>query len=509
VNNKKQHQHWSSVILVSLLLLSPFSQAEEDNPISAIGKFASVGEVGAKQLTLTMVEAHEECLTASSDGAVIVDEANAYDTDYHDKYNICMSQYVPFKEMGAGSAGLCGGSAISWGECSASLPASASGTILSVKNSVNVTDFEGFASFQCNGGVWEYQSGGCSRAVHACEANQVVNWPVTSPLWADEAAGTPYVDKYGQFRHSPKSRCVAKMPYALSGTQIATTPTTPEMSDPTRYVMSNISPQRCFDSEWISDASAGNAECTYVAKTCAAKSYDYNGCGYTLPAAGHDTIHIAKNPSPSNSLGNVEAYCWDGEWEIKAQSCQVSCVQNFQAYSWDSDPSTRACQHSASTGSGRTTPGLSELLSNETDGMNGSVSYFCNDGKWEKNSEYCEPKGCDTLAALDWLGVDGAICHHNGVVSQSWTHNDSYSEDSENGPFVGQGSAFYRCEFGDMKNLGTTCSTFDDGSNPTLCLSKGGLAAEGMASDYCADHPDTVKNVGGIACCDENMCYEQ
>ena len=77
------------------------------------------------------------------------------------------------------------------------------------------------------GNIW---GGGCSRAANKCKEGEVVSWPVTTPLWADPDINTPFVDKFGITRHSPKGSCYASMPEVPSGKILSPKPTIAEMT---------------------------------------------------------------------------------------------------------------------------------------------------------------------------------------------------------------------------------------------------------------------------------------
>lgn len=453
------------VIAIGLMLTSAHAEVKtpEFNQNEVIGMFANVGTVGPLAGTKTVTEAHAICLAKGNIGS---DVYKANDSAYHDGYKTCMAQYVPFKVAGLDAAGSCGSSMVTWGQCEASFQASPEGASVSLQNQRDTENFEGFATFKCENGTPTYISGGCSRAVKECAAGQIVNWPVTSPLWADESTGTVYKDKYGEIIHTPKSRCYARMPASTSGELHFPKPTVPEMVEPARYNMnSGVTPQRCFDSKWMSEPASGVSACEYIPKTCAAQSVNHNGCGFDLPASAHDTIFVDDTPTPQNSLGSVEAYCFDGEWKVKARSCQLSCQGNIGAYSWSgSDP--RACAHNGLSQASRIAPGSNIVINNNVAGMSGSVTYRCNNGNFTSLSEPCEPLGCSNVANATWSG-NGKTCSHD-AVSGKWSHGNNITLSSETSILVASGQRSYTCNYGSMSLAGESC----DGG-PVLCDNTG------------------------------------
>lgn len=441
-----------ALMLTAVPHASQANTAPNPNPMTAndvVGMFADIGVEGIYKGTRTVTEAHGICLKETSIGSEV---SNAVDGDYHSAYKTCMAQYVPFKISGVDLAGSCASQTVSWGQCQATVPASPEGASVSAQNKVDTQNFEGYATFQCTAGSLSFVSGGCSRAVKECADGQIVNWPVTTPLWADESSVTPYIDKYGEPVHKPKSRCYARMPSATSGELHNPTPTVPEMMEPERYNMpGSTSPQRCFDSKWLAEQGSGTTVCEYIPKNCEAQTISHNGCTFSLPAANHDTVHSDNKPSPFNSIGSVEGYCFDGEWKIKARSCALSCGATIDPYSWKGSDANRACQHDGLSPTERVTPGMNIVIPNKVDGMLGSVTYRCQNGSFNNISEPCEPKGCtDGIAAHSWTGADGSQCQHNAISGSQWQNGQTAIVSSNSDPFSASGWASYTCQYGEM-----------------------------------------------------------
>jgi hypothetical protein len=445
-----------------LVLLSSVAQATGDdlNPSDVVGAFANTGHVGPYANTKTVTQAHLACLNQTNRGEEAYSSGGA-SGDVHGDYKGCMADYVPFKITGSDSAGACSSQSVTWGQCSATVPAMREGQVGTVSNIAGDGLFEGYASFQCSGGQVEFQAGGCSRSVKACEDGEVVDWPVTFPLWADEDASTIALDKYGLPRHTPKGRCVASMPKTDSGVIKIATPTAALMADLGRpmseYDAGSSAPKRCFDADWLDEPEGGVSSCTYIPKSCKAKTHAYNGCEFELPNAPHDTIHISAKPTPVNSIGATEAYCWDGEWEVKAQACNKSCAGSIPAHDW-TGVDTRACGHDAVSYSERQSPGTLDWVANEVEGMTGTSGKVCNDGVWSVSGETCLPLDCTFAAGNSWAGDGGALCSHADTSSGGWAHNTTFHIDHAGGALSGAtGRISYRCEYGEIQQTAGSC----------------------------------------------------
>tara|TARA_B100000809_G_scaffold265103_1_gene322894 strand:+ start:689 stop:2224 length:1536 start_codon:yes stop_codon:yes gene_type:complete len=424
---------------------------------SVTGQFADQGYVGSKSGTLTLMDAQNNCLEdrlGSSSGSTVVG-------DFEDQYKLCMKDFVPFKTGGHSASGSCGSETVNWGTCSATIGAGDEGSMLYVGNQLEIDDFEGSAAFRCNSNKWEYLSGGCGRVAYACEPEHVVDWPVTTPDWADDRVGTEYTDKYGDTRHNPKANCEAKMPYALSGKFYNVKPTSPE-TDSALYEMELTAPYRCFNDSWLNEP-LGAGDCEYIPKKCAAKEYNYDGCGYSITAGAHDEILVIRNPTPSLAEGSVEAYCWDGEWEVKSESCELSCAGTFGEKTW-LGTAPRTCAHGNTVLSTRIAPNTKYVIDNEIDGMVGAISYLCSHGDISTSNEYCEPKDCTDIGAATW--GDSNECSHeykgyNTQLDGRTPHGDSITINSERTIVIDgevTGETTYMCQYGEFETGDQYCS---------------------------------------------------
>jgi hypothetical protein len=448
--------------LITASSLSVFAQ-------SVTGQFAAKGYIGSKSGTLTLMEAQNTCLEdrlgSTSNSAVV--------GDFEAQYKSCMKDFVPFKTGSHTASGNCGSETVTWGTCSATIDAGDEGAMLYIGNQLKTEDFEGSAAFRCSSNKWEYLSGGCGRVAYACEEGHLVDWAVTSPDWADDRIGTPYKDKYGDTRHTPKANCEAKMPYALSGKFYNVKPTSPE-TDAELYDFKQIAPFRCFNDSWLNEP-LGAGDCEYIPKRCKAKVYNYDGCGYSIGAGEHDEILIVDNPTPSLSEGSIEAYCWDGEWEVKSESCELSCNGNFGENTWlGSDP--RACAHRNTALSTRIAPNTNYVIDNETLGMVGAISYLCSNGTTTASNEYCEPKDCTDISANDW--GDNNECSHeyksfNTQLGGRTLHGDSVTINSEESLSIGgnfMGETTYLCQYGEFETSNQVCAEGIGSLSESICV---------------------------------------
>jgi hypothetical protein len=435
---------------------------------SVTGQFAGQGYVGSKSGTLTLMDAQNNCLEnrlGSTSGSTVVG-------DFEAQYKSCMKDFVPFKTGGHSASGSCGSETVTWGACSATIGAGDEGSMLYVGNQLETEELEGSAAFRCNSKKWEYLSGGCGRVAYACEVDHLVDWPVTTPDWADDRVGTKYTDKYGDTRHTPKANCEAKMPYALSGKLYNVKPTTPE-TDSDLYEMESTAPYRCFNDSWLNEP-LGAGDCEYIPKNCAAKEYNYDGCGYSIGAGDHDDIIVVGNPTPSLSEGSVEAYCWDGEWEVKSESCELSCAGTFGENTWlGTDP--RACAHGNTALSTRISPNTNYVIDNEIDGVIGAISYFCSHGDISTSNEYCEPKDCTDISANEWGDSNECSHEYKGYSTQlglRTPHGDSITIKSEGAiAMVGEtvGEATYMCQYGEFESGAQSCGVLGS-SGGVVCI---------------------------------------
>ncbi len=476
----KSLMKWGMYIIASVA--ASVSIASGVSPSDVVGKFASEGYVGPYAGTRTVTEAHLICLRQTSRGedAYAASGENGFSGDAQSEYKSCMADYVPFKLAGADSPNACASEAVSWGQCTATVPSLVEGASATVSNDSNIdlsegkSPFEGFAVFQCEGGQVKFQSGGCARTATKCEDGLVVDWSVTSPAWADESTKTEYIDLYGDTRHVPKGRCKSLMSEASSGSAVMATVTDLIMTDSglalENYADTNAAPQRCFDGEWLPDSDNGESVCEYVPKTCSAEVKTFNGCDFELPAGEHNTIHINTTPAPTNSIGTLEAYCFDGEWEVKAAACQKSCSSSIPAYEWSGED-TRACGHDVFSFAERQAPNTAQLVNNSVEGMTGTSTKTCNDGTWvtSDTTDLCVPQNCDYIPAKTWSSTDVGSersCAHGPITGAQVLHNESIHISSEGGNVSGaMGTVTYRCEYGELQEALT-----EDGYVSATCV---------------------------------------
>jgi len=503
-----------AVVSALLLTYTSGSSATEFDPIvdesETIGVFAPRGTIGPLAGVLTFTEAHAKCLSTAP---LSTEQSSISNTDYRETYKDCMADYVPFKDSGAGLSGSCPSNTVSWSMCSSTLPSASDGISFTAKNTFNTSNYEGYANFECSGGQWQYVSGGCSTAVQSCEDGLIVDWGVTTPVWADDKSSTVFVDKFGVTRHSPKDRCYARMNSALSGELVTTKATAAEMVDPSLYNLNgSVSAQRCFNGEWLGEESKMPPSCTYVPKSCKATTYSHaKGCSFDLPSGTHDFVFESKSPLPQNSVGGVVAHCWDGEWEIKSSSCEQSCESNVDAHTWKpSDNSlSQVCNHAALSYSDRIVPGSVFTIQNQTPGLNGSASYSCQNGSLVRDAEYCEPLSCDSLPSNNWVGGDGSVCSHPTLVG-TYPHGETILR--KVGDFFSaiSGEISYKCELGNFVVTESSCG-FNEVSEPPLCYADGVDA--GTAPGFDPGNGSVCKGIGteydnGL-CCSTNSANQR
>lgn len=450
--------------IAALFLTAIHANANQNRDYAAsevLGTFANQGYIGAMANTLTISEAHRTCIGSVPSGFEASN--NRYQNDYYNGYRECMRAYVPFRDSGAGGAGSCSSEVVSWGECSATMPASSDGYLFNARNTFNTSQFEGFASVQCSGGSWGFVGGGCSSAVQECEANQVVSWGATSPLWADDDPSTEFVDRFGVVRHDPKGRCYSRMDSALSGQLLYPRATSAEMIEPERFDLNaSVSAQRCFDGSFLAEPSSRADACDYIPRNCAPMTYTHpNGCGFSIPAGDHDDVFTATNPNPQNSVGTAQAHCWDGQWEIKSSFCEQSCDANVVAREWSPAVSVgRNCTHPDNVFPERIPPSSSIDILNENAGMDGSVTYECRNGDLVELANSCLPQSCDFIPARTEGGVsasgDPIECSHQAASIASLLHGGGYVIDLAN-PLSAGGRFAYECQFGQMVLTSATC----------------------------------------------------
>ena len=459
----------TKVLLVGFLAsLSTGTFAQDSYTTSdVVGMFANQNFIGSESGTKTVVEAHLLCIGGSGTvgGDKTANEVGQfnYDNDYNEAYRQCMSKYVPFRVTGSDSEGACGSQSVTWGQCSSNLPASADGAIYSARNSSSDGDFEGVATFQCENQSWKYVSGGCSKIANPCDDGLVTSWEVTTPLWADSSAETVFTDRFGQIRHNPKEGCYARLDAANSGELRRARATSPETSPDARYDMANSSsPKRCFNNEWLDDPTGGGSSCRYIPRSCSAQTYTHpNGCSYSIPALGHDQVYNSSNPSPSKSVGSLQAYCWDGQVEIKSASCNMSCEGRVPTNYWswdgaDQESNPKSCYHPAKFESGRIAPTGGMNVNNTTEGLQGSSFYTCNNGEMKLDSENCAPINCTSVPANSW-SEGGQVCAHDAFVVDI-PHGERVSKRPLDIGMGTEGEIVYQCNYGELSVISKSCT---------------------------------------------------
>lgn len=490
----------TTVTMLMALAFSPAIAQQDFNFNDVVGMFSDTSHVGPNAGTATVGEAHFDCMSRMPDAA---QESRGITSTAYEDYRSCMADYVPFKVPGDGDVGSCASQTVTWGQCSATLPSIPGGASFSVRNTLDPENYEGFASFQCSDGNITYQSGGCSRAVNECDAGEVVNWPVTYPSWAQENPSEVYEDKFGHSRHTPKDRCYSRMPGALSGFLTQARGTTPEIADPNRYVVGAAeAPKRCFDGEWLDEPGSGPTNCEYIPKNCEATTFETpRGCTFELPDGEHDEIFNDSNPNPQNSEGFVVAYCWDGEWEIRNQSCILSCEASVSSRSWSGDD-PRSCGHGQRSLPNRLPPGGTMIVNNNVSGMDGSTVYACDDGVLDVSSDSCEPQSCDGVSAYSWSGSGGAQCSHS-ARSKSDSHGATYTVNVGSLTSEARGYAEHRCSYGEWSVISDYCAAnqidicrYEPGTSTRLeCQNAGGSYND--ATETCCFAGDNGINCGG------------
>jgi hypothetical protein len=457
-----------TTILKSLLLgvaitSSSFVMADDYTTSDVVGMFANLSHTGALANTKTVMQAHLECMGSGGDVSTNSSGSSTYESEYSDSYKDCMAKYVPFRVTGSDEAGACASEEVTWGQCRSTLPTGSEGALYSLRNDSDNSEYEGVAAFQCENTSWVYKNGGCSSAAQACEEGQLTSWDVTTPIWADQNENTVYVDRFGQVRHDPQSGCYARMGAANSGELVYPSPTSPETSPSSSYNFGDSSsPQRCFDNDWIEDPTGGTPSCEFVPDNCSATTYSHpNGCSFSIPALDHDEIYTNTNPSPSLSTGSVQAYCWNGEVEIKSSSCNKSCATNVVANVWDWDYDSgevtpRRCAHSAINSSERIAPSGGLSVANVTDGLTGTSYYTCKNGVLSLDAETCAPDICTSIPENSWSNAEFS-CSHDAFV-MDLPHGASTAKTSYNFATEVEGVAQYTCSYGNIVTDSLSCT---------------------------------------------------
>tara|TARA_A200000159_G_scaffold56310_1_gene52092 strand:- start:49049 stop:50665 length:1617 start_codon:yes stop_codon:yes gene_type:complete len=536
VNNTPMKIVKRNVLLTGLLAsVSLGVSAQESYTTSdVVGMFADQSFVGSEAGTKTVIEAHLICLGGSvgAGGESSISQLgnSSYDSDYSESYRDCMSKYVPFRVTGSDAAGACGSQDVSWGQCASTLPSSADGAVYSVRNTIDAETYEGVAAFQCENNNWKYLSGGCAKVANPCESGLITSWEVTTPLWADSSASTVYTDKFGQVRHNPKQGCYARMDAASSGELVTVRATSPETSPASSYNLSgSVAPKRCFNNEWLDEPSGGSTSCTYVPQNCSAQTYTHpNGCSYSIPSLNHDEVYNNTSPLPENSVGSLQAYCWDGQVEIKSASCNMSCDARVPVnyWSWDGasdEVNPKTCYHTAKFESERVAPNGIMSIDNETEGLKGTSFYTCSNGTMQLDAESCAPETCTSVPANSWT-LNGKTCSHDAFVIDI-AHGETIAKRPQDIGLGTLGEIVYQCKYGDLTVLSQTCEPAYDTSicyaeevnpeDPEETIGDGYVPpATPPTLDRCEDTHGRLgySYIGGQCCKDDGargmICYE-
>lgn len=462
----------------------------EDN---VTGKFT--GSAGINAGTLTFSQAHIECTRREN-----LTENTSFGGNMNaTAYNACMATYAPFLDSSEG-VGSCTADTIEWGDfgigntCFADVADLEDGQSFLFQNE-NVTDaYQGFAQIACDSGTLEIIDSKCELVPDPCYAGDTIGdpdrlpvrykdndnwqnshlWPVTEPLWAKPGADSYVlpndprgIDRTQEFldkvnNSDRENYCYATLSPANPGTAGATFPmqsgdiiVNPTIDNSEAYFDSNNSNGvwRCFDGEFYNEGSS----CQYEAQSCDATVVEVsNGagqfCSFNLPYQKHNSIFNSRDPLPENSIGGVKAFCWDGNWEIWEESCNLSCDNQFSDNSWlseDADP--EQCRHASKNFGGRTTPTSVVTILNENQKMEGSASYQCDNGTWNVSNESCMPKECNNLVGNTWV-VDGAACNHR-ALDYVTPHNETVSTSANNPSNENIGIITYQCRYGNYVDI--------------------------------------------------------
>jgi hypothetical protein len=273
-----------------------------------------------------------------------------------------------------------------------------------------------------------------------------------------------YRDKYGQIRNTPQQNCAATLAAGASGDYIVQRVTSDRV-DFNRYTSNSSAPMRCFDGQWSLEPPDA-VVCEVLPKDCPAQTVTYNGCSFDVPSTGHDEIFTNRNPAPFASSGHVETYCFDGQLEIKSQSCALSCDGNPVASVWAAEnvQINQNCSHNAVTGQPRVPPGSILTIANTEAGMNGSLARQCVNGSLvvEPNA-VCRPAGCSSVPSNTWTTGD-SMCTHSAREMPS-VHGGDISISSAD-VFNTSGYIQYSCQFGEYTAVDSECLS----SESPMCI---------------------------------------
>ncbi len=432
-----------------------------------------------------------------------------------DLYNACMANYAPFKDEQE-DVGSCAPQTIEWGQygsgntCSADIGSLDEASHDSLSNgkvveggsilimNQNTSDsYQGFAKITCEAGNIEILDSKCTLVPDPCYEGDTVGdpdklparykendnwqnshlWPVTEPSWAKPSAGPHFItgdprniDRSKEFKDKVQSGerenyCYATLDSSNNGTLATAFPiqsgdmiVNPEIANSDAFFDKDNTNGvwRCFDGEFYNEGSS----CQYETQSCDPITVPVsNGkgefCEFKLPFQKHNAIFTERNPTPENSIGQIKAFCWDGQWEIWEESCNLSCENDFSGDSWnaeDGDPQN--CNHAAKTFGGRTAPTSILTLNNENPLMDGSKSYKCDNGEWVDQSQSCIPKNCSYLPANSWNSTveNDATCTHN-ALDYSTPHNKTISTSANNGSNATVGYISYQCRYGQFVDI--------------------------------------------------------
>lgn len=462
----------------------------EDN---ITGKFTE--SIGADNGTLTFSQAHIEC-TKRENFSVSNSFGGNMDAS---AYNACMANYAPFLDSSEG-IGSCASDTIEWGDlgtgntCFADVADLEDGQSFLFQNENDSDSFQGFAKIACDSGSLVIIDSKCDLVPDPCLAGDTIGdpdrlptrykendnwesshlWPVTEPMWARPDYGSFVlpndprgIDRAQEFKDKVlngerEDYCYSTLSPVNPGTAGAVFPmqsgdvvVNPILDNSQAYFDRDNSNGvwRCFDGEFYNEGSS----CQYEVQSCDSTSINVsNGagqsCEFNLPYQKHNSIFTSRDPSPENSIGSVKAFCWDGNWEIWEESCNLSCENNFSTRSWNSeilDP--ESCSHSGKAFGGRTAPTSVVTINNENNKMAGSSTYKCNNGTWNVENETCLPKTCETLQGNTWV-VDAAACNHV-ALDYITPHNDTVSTSANNPSNQNIGVITYQCRYGNYVDI--------------------------------------------------------
>tara|TARA_B100000700_G_scaffold71271_1_gene79284 strand:- start:50683 stop:53328 length:2646 start_codon:yes stop_codon:yes gene_type:complete len=401
-------------------------------------------------------------------------EANIYceivqrkNTD--DSYTVftgCMDSFKPYKDP-EDDYETCSSQTKVWSSnCSATVPSGGVGETHVVYHDQTGDNYQGSAKYTCLQGQWVLEDPVCINMPDNCPDNAEASWAVTAPEWAVKGGDSTNP------RYSPKPDCTATMSKAITGKVEKSVAQDGVLNDAITpwepvYYDNNYADLKCFNGEWKPYAD-GEQVCIYEPKGCPATKYvTEDGCTFNLTNADHNQeITINNVQSPAKSQGQVSAFCWDGEWEIKNEACELSCLNDFEPRTWASTPATsRSCYHAADpapsiTPTTRTAPGSTNRILNQTNGLIGEVVRKCEDGFWKIESEYCRPENCSGISGGTW-NVNGNTCEH-APNSNVILHGGSIDLPSITSDL--NGTKHYYCEFGTIKENSAydTCKDFGD-----------------------------------------------